>query len=171
MYLTHISQRWFAKISRLKIFIKQRETGVFWTAIIVQNWRKYKNLSFVVSLYRYLSSGLPQSISERRQLNISARQCVENTHTLWRLIIAKIKWPESCVVPEGNDAGGRDAVAQEIQLLDGGHALLPVESQAVGGEDGEHARKCVQCRSLALLKVPSSSTKEKTYSNLVRYCL
>ncbi len=30
-----------------------------------------------------------------------------------------------------------DAVAQEIQLGDGDHALLQVEGQAVGGEDGE----------------------------------
>jgi hypothetical protein len=41
------------------------------------------------------------------------------------------------VVPEGADAGGGDAVAQEIQLGDGEDALLQVEGQAVGGEDGE----------------------------------
>jgi hypothetical protein len=41
------------------------------------------------------------------------------------------------VVPEGGDAGGIDAVAQEIQLRDGEDALLQVEGQAVGGEDGE----------------------------------
>ncbi len=40
------------------------------------------------------------------------------------------------VVPEGGDAGG-DAVAQEIQLGDGEDALLQVEGQANGGEDGE----------------------------------
>ncbi len=39
--------------------------------------------------------------------------------------------------PEGGDAGGGDAVAQEIQLRDGEYALLQVEGQAVGGEDGE----------------------------------
>ncbi len=41
------------------------------------------------------------------------------------------------VVPEGGDTGGGDAVAQEIQLRDGEDALLQVEGQAVGGEDGE----------------------------------
>ncbi len=41
------------------------------------------------------------------------------------------------VVPEGGDAGGGDAVAQEIQFGDGKHTLLQVEGQAVGGEDGE----------------------------------
>ncbi len=40
-------------------------------------------------------------------------------------------------VPKGGNAGGGDAVAQEIQLGDGEHALLQVEGQAVGGEDGE----------------------------------
>ncbi len=41
------------------------------------------------------------------------------------------------IVPEGGDAGGGDAVAQEIQLREGEDALLQVEGQAVGGEDGE----------------------------------
>jgi hypothetical protein len=41
------------------------------------------------------------------------------------------------VVPEGGDTGGGDAVAQEIQLGNGEDALLQVEGQAVGGEDGE----------------------------------
>ena len=41
------------------------------------------------------------------------------------------------VVPEGGDAGRGDTVAQEIQLGDGDDALLQVEGQAVGGEDGE----------------------------------
>ena len=41
------------------------------------------------------------------------------------------------VVPEWGDAGGGDAVAQEIQLGDGEDALLQVEGQAVGGKDGE----------------------------------
>ncbi len=41
------------------------------------------------------------------------------------------------IVPEGGDAGGGDAVAQEIQLRGGEDALLQVEGQAVGGEDGE----------------------------------
>jgi hypothetical protein len=41
------------------------------------------------------------------------------------------------VVPEGGNAGGGDAVAQEIQLRDGEDALLQVEGQAVCGEDGE----------------------------------
>ncbi len=41
------------------------------------------------------------------------------------------------IVPKGGDAGGGDAVAQEIQLGDGEDALLQVEGQAVGGEDGE----------------------------------
>ncbi len=41
------------------------------------------------------------------------------------------------VVSEGGDAGGGDAVAQEMQLGDSEDALLQVEGQAVGGEDGE----------------------------------
>jgi hypothetical protein len=41
------------------------------------------------------------------------------------------------VVPEGGDAGGGDAVAQEIQLGNDEDALLQVEGQAVGGGDGE----------------------------------
>jgi hypothetical protein len=41
------------------------------------------------------------------------------------------------VVPKGGDAGGKDAVAQEIQLGGSKGALLQVEGQAVGGEDGE----------------------------------
>ncbi len=45
------------------------------------------------------------------------------------------------VVPKGGDAGSGDAVAQEIQLGDGEHALLQVEGQAVGGEDGEQRAK------------------------------
>jgi hypothetical protein len=66
------------------------------------------------------------------------------------------------VVPEGGDAVSGDAVAQEIQLRDGEDALIQVEGQAVGGEDGEHVRRWVQCSSLDLLKMPSSSKKEKT---------
>jgi len=41
------------------------------------------------------------------------------------------------VVPDGGNVGGGDAANQEIQLRDGEHALLHVECQAVGGEDGE----------------------------------
>jgi hypothetical protein len=41
------------------------------------------------------------------------------------------------IVVERGDAGGGNAVAQEIQLGDGEHAFLQVEGQAVGGEDGE----------------------------------
>jgi hypothetical protein len=41
------------------------------------------------------------------------------------------------VVPKGGNSGCRDAVALEIQLGDGEHALLQVEGQAVIGEDGE----------------------------------
>jgi hypothetical protein len=41
------------------------------------------------------------------------------------------------VAPEGSDASGGDVANQEIQLWDGDHALLLVEDQAVGGEDGE----------------------------------
>jgi hypothetical protein len=41
------------------------------------------------------------------------------------------------VVPDGGDAGGGDAVAQEIQLGSGEDALLQVEGQAVGGKDCE----------------------------------
>ncbi len=45
------------------------------------------------------------------------------------------------IVSEGGDTGGGDAVAQEIQLGDGEHALLQAEGQAVGGEDGEQCAK------------------------------
>ena len=45
--------------------------------------------------------------------------------------------PTLNVVSEGGDAGGGDAVAQEVQLWDGEDALLQVEGQAIGGEDGE----------------------------------
>ncbi len=41
------------------------------------------------------------------------------------------------IVPEGGDTGGGDAVDQEIQLGGGEDALLQVEGQAIGGEDGE----------------------------------
>ena len=41
------------------------------------------------------------------------------------------------IVPKRGDAGGGDAVAQKIQLRYGEDALLQVEGQAVGGEDGE----------------------------------
>ncbi len=41
------------------------------------------------------------------------------------------------VVPKGGDAGCEDAVALEIQLGDGEHALLQVEGQVIIGEDGE----------------------------------
>jgi len=79
------------------------------------------------------------------------------THTLWRLINAKIKWPGRC--SGGGDTGGRYAVAQEIQLRYGEHALLSVEDQVVGGEDGE--QRAVQFCSLDLLKTLSASKKEK----------
>jgi hypothetical protein len=35
------------------------------------------------------------------------------------------------------DAGGRDAVAQEVKLGDGEDALGEVEGEAVGGQDGQ----------------------------------
>ena len=41
------------------------------------------------------------------------------------------------VVPQRVDAGGRDAVAQEVELGDGEDALGEVEGKAVGGQDGE----------------------------------
>ncbi len=41
------------------------------------------------------------------------------------------------VVPKGGDAGCGDAVALEIQLGDGEHALLQFEGQVIIGEDGE----------------------------------
>jgi hypothetical protein len=43
----------------------------------------------------------------------------------------------SSVVPDGGNAGGGDAVNQETQFRYCEHALLHVEGQAVGGEDGE----------------------------------
>ncbi len=72
------------------------------------------------------------------------------------------------VVLEGGDASGGDAVAQEIQLGNGEDALLQVEGQAIGGEDGEQRAEVVQCSSLDLLKTPSSSKKEKTYSKPIK---
>ncbi len=41
------------------------------------------------------------------------------------------------VVPEGSYASHRDAVSQEIELGDSEHALLQVDGQPIGGEDGE----------------------------------
>ncbi len=41
------------------------------------------------------------------------------------------------IVPERGNAGGGDALAQEIQFEDGEHALIQVEGQPVGDEDGE----------------------------------
>ncbi len=53
-------------------------------------------------------------------------------------------------------------VAQEIHLGDGEHALLQVEGQPVGGEDGEQRAEGVQCCLLDFLKTPSSPKKENT---------
>ncbi len=56
------------------------------------------------------------------------------------------------IVPEGatsaaDDAGGGDGVAQEVQLCYSEHALLQVEGQAVGSEDGE---QCTEVRPVPL---------------------
>jgi hypothetical protein len=60
---------------------------------------------------------------------------------LWRALqlagLGKSKMTWTDIDPEGGDASGGDVVAQEIQLRDGEYALLQVEGQAVGGEDGE----------------------------------
>ncbi len=72
------------------------------------------------------------------------------------------------VVAERFHPGGRDAVAEEVEVGDGEHALAEVESQSVGGEDGERVRRCCQCWSLVLLYTPSSSKKEKMKYNPIR---
>jgi hypothetical protein len=41
------------------------------------------------------------------------------------------------VVPEGGYACSGDAVSQEVELSDNKDALLQIEGQPVGGEDGE----------------------------------
>jgi hypothetical protein len=56
---------------------------------------------------------------------------VPGRYTSW-LVYSEMKARWRCWQPEGSDAGGRDAVAQEIQLGDSKVALLQVE-----GEDGE----------------------------------
>jgi hypothetical protein len=60
------------------------------------------------------------------------------------------------VVPEGGDAGGGDAVAQEIQLGDSEHALLQLEGQPIGSKDGK------QRAEVGPVQTPSSSKKENT---------
>ena len=60
------------------------------------------------------------------------------------------------VVPEGGDAGARDAVAQEIQLGDSEHALLQLEGQPIGSKDGK------QRAEVGPVQTPSSSKKENT---------
>ncbi len=65
------------------------------------------------------------------------------------------------IVPEGGDAGGRDAVAQEIQLLDGEHALLQVEARPLAARMASNVWRLVKCCSLDLLKTLSSK-KENT---------
>jgi hypothetical protein len=47
------------------------------------------------------------------------------------------------VVPERGDTGGGYVANQKIQLRDDEHALLLVEGQAAGGEDGEQCAEGV----------------------------
>ncbi len=56
-------------------------------------------------------------------------------------------------------------MAQKIQLRDGEDALLQVEGQAVGGEDGEQR---AEVGPVLLKKTPSSSKKEKTNSRPIK---
>ena len=66
------------------------------------------------------------------------------------------------VVPKRGDAGGGDAVAQEIQLGDGEHAFPRSRARPLEARMANNAQRWVQCCSLDLLKTPSSSKKEKT---------
>ncbi len=52
------------------------------------------------------------------------------------------------VVPERGDAGGRYLANQKIQLRDDEHALLLVEGQVAGGEDGEPRAELGRHRSI-----------------------
>jgi hypothetical protein len=61
------------------------------------------------------------------------------------------------VVLEGSLAGSEDAVSQE-EFGDGERALLQVEGQPDGGEDGEER---LELLPVVLLYTPSSSKKEK----------
>jgi hypothetical protein len=92
---------------------------------------------------------------------------VEILHTQESLLCFAVRWFRKIqndldIVAEGGNAGSGDAVAQEIQLGDGKHALLQVKGQAVGSEDCEQRAEGVQCCSLDLLKTPSSFKKEDT---------
>ncbi len=76
----------------------------------------------------------------RKPLNVSVvKQCILYTHIV-ETNNCQIKWPGRC-------SGGGDAVAQEIQLRDSEHVLLPVQGQAAGGEDGE---QCAEVRPVLL---------------------
>ncbi len=55
------------------------------------------------------------------------------------------------IVQERGDTAGGDAVAEEVEFGVGEHALLQVQSQASGGEEGEKCPQCIQCCSLVLL--------------------
>jgi hypothetical protein len=74
------------------------------------------------------------------------------------------------VVPEGGDASSGDAVAQEIQLGDGEDALLQVEGQAIGGEDGEQR---AEVGPVLLLGFAEDHHLERRKHNLnpLKYCL
>ncbi len=92
--------------------------------------------------------GLPESaaVSGRSVPAIPGRKRIEIHHTRKSLQSFAVSWFRKIqndldIVPEGGDAGGRDAVAQEIQLGDCEHALLQVEGQVVGGKVGEQRAK------------------------------
>ncbi len=86
--------------------------------------------------------GLPESAAVSGGRVPVTPTAVEIHHTQKSLHSFAVGWFREIqndldVVPEGGDSGGGDTVAQEVQLGGGEHALLQVEGQAVGSEDGE----------------------------------
>ncbi len=92
-----------------------------------------------------MSLGVTCECGSERAERAGEETAVEIHHTQKSLQSFAVSWFRKIqndldIVPEGGDAGGGDAVAQEIQLGDCGHTLLQVEGQVVGGEDGkQHA--------------------------------
>ena len=90
--------------------------------------------------------GLPESAAVSGRRVLVTLTAVEIHHTQKSLHSFAVGWFREIqndlnVVPKGGDDGCGDAVALEIQLGDGEHALLQVEGQAVGSGDGE---QCVE---------------------------
>jgi hypothetical protein len=65
------------------------------------------------------------------------------------------------VVPERSHTGGGDAVVEKVEFCDNKHALLQVEGQPVGIEDGEQCLQVLLVLLLGVLYTPWSSKKEK----------